>query len=78
MIIALFSCFFYRPSIQILLCLLLPLVIDGGVQRLTSYESNNRRRFITGVLFGYSLVMLFVVTTIYAFQYGISIGYRIK
>lgn len=34
-------------------CLLvIPLIIDGTIQYLTDYNSNNRRRFITGFLYG--------------------------
>ncbi|MDR2624418.1 MAG: DUF2085 domain-containing protein [Methanobrevibacter sp.] len=29
----------------------IPLIIDGGIQSLTNYESNNMKRFITGLLF---------------------------
>lgn len=38
----------------------LPLIIDGGVQRLTSYESTNLRRLFTGILFGIALIFLFI------------------
>jgi len=34
--------------------LALPLVIDGLVQLMTPYESTNRRRLITGLLFGFA------------------------
>ena len=34
----------------------LPLAADGTVQYLTDYESNNRRRFITGVLYGFAVM----------------------
>lgn len=36
--------------------LMLPLALDGTVQRYTSYESNNRRRLITGLLWGFASV----------------------
>lgn len=38
--------------------LLLPMILDGTVQYFTSYESTNPRRFITGLLFGFTLVSL--------------------
>ena len=53
--------------------ILLPMIVDGFVQMKTSYESNNRRRFITGFFFGYGLFMIFVVTSIMAFEYGRSL-----
>ncbi|MDR2545468.1 MAG: DUF2085 domain-containing protein [Methanobrevibacter sp.] len=40
----------------------IPLIIDGGLQLLTDYESNNFKRFMTGLLFmlGYfSLIVRF-------------------
>ena len=74
MIAALFSCFFFRLSIPISILLMMPMVADGFIQMLTSYESNNRRRFITGILFGYALMMILVVTSLMAIQFGIRIG----
>ena len=53
---------------------MIPLIIDGFTQALTSYESNNIRRFITGVLFGYGIFMLFVISTIIVFNFGVNIG----
>ncbi len=35
--------------------MMVPMVFDGFRQQLTSYESNNRRRFVTGLLFGIAL-----------------------
>ena len=34
--------------------LALPMVADGSIQYVTSYESTNRRRMITGVLYGFA------------------------
>lgn len=70
MIVAVLSCFFYRPSITVTLILMVPMLIDGFAQLLTSYESNNIKRVITGFLFGYALVMLFVIFTIMSYMYG--------
>ena len=39
---------------------MVPLVLDGTIQKLTSYESGNIRRLITGILFGIALICLFV------------------
>ncbi len=47
---------------------------DGFIQALTKYESNNIKRFITGFLFGYGLCMLFVVSSIGAYNIGQSIA----
>lgn len=70
---SLFSCFFFRLSIPVSILILLPMIVDGFVQLKTSYESNNRRRFVTGFLFGYGLFMLFIITTIMAFQFGVGL-----
>lgn len=72
-LVSLFSCFFFRLSIPVSILILLPMIVDGFVQLKTSYESNNRRRFVTGFLFGYGLFMLFIITTIMAFQFGVGL-----
>lgn len=77
-VVSIFSCFFFRLFISVSLLLLIPMIIDGVIQMKTSYESNNRRRFITGFLFGYGLFMVFVVTSIIAFNYGRNIAELIK
>ena len=40
--------------------MMMPLVIDGFIQRLTTYESNNMRRLFTGILFGIAFVFMFI------------------
>ena len=40
-----------NTSITLSLALMLPMIIDGGIQKYFEIESNNLRRFITGVLF---------------------------
>ncbi len=72
-IASVFSCFFFRISVSISLFLLVPMIIDGLIQNCLGYESNNRRRFVTGFLFGYGLWMIFIVTSIQAFEYGKSL-----
>ena len=66
--------FFWKPSISVSFVLIIPLIIDGFVQRLTSYESTNIRRFVTGFLFGVGLMALIVQTTIKAFIFGVNYG----
>lgn len=46
------------PKIAALLTI--PLMVDGTVQLKTTYESNNTKRFVSGVLFGYGASELFV------------------
>lgn len=52
----------------------LPLIVDGTVQKLTTYESNNLRRFVTGILFGIGITAFFAKTTVFAFDIGIAYG----
>lgn len=40
--------------------MMIPLIVDGMLQKLTSYESQNGRRLVTGILFGIALVFLFL------------------
>ena len=63
-----------HPTWKLSCILLIPLIVDGFVQRLTSYESNNIKRVITGFLFGCGIVFLFLIFTINAVQYGYHIG----
>ena len=61
-IIALIFIPFFHFNLWILL-LCIPLAIDGGIQYITSYESNNLRRFLTGILYGFGFcsAMIFLV-----------------
>lgn len=43
-----------------MLLLMVPMVFDGFLQRLTSYESKNYRRCITGILFGIAFVFFLI------------------
>lgn len=57
---------------------MLPLLLDGFAQKLTSYQSGNFRRLVTGILFGYALVGLVSITTIFAAQAGFEFGKNLK
>lgn len=48
------------PRFEIVLAMMVPLVFDGFLQRLTSYESGNIRRLATGILFGIALIFAFI------------------
>lgn len=71
---ALFSCFFFQLPVWGAVLIMIPMIVDGMVQMFTKYESNNRRRFITGFLFGYGLFMLFAISMIVVTKHGIRIG----
>ena len=38
--------------------LMIPLIADGLLQYLTSYESNNKKRLISGILYGFSFTSI--------------------
>lgn len=73
-------CFYkvYKFKIITLIIFMIPMILDGGVQLVTNYESNNTKRFLTGFLFGYSLGSLFLRSTIYMFLLGRKIGLAYK
>lgn len=78
MLIALLSCFFAMPPVWVLLVMLIPLIVDGMVQHLTSYESGNIRRLITGLLFGYALLGLIILSFKVVYGLGRQLGLKIK
>ena len=51
--IAYITFFKRRISVSKCVCMMMPLAIDGTLQYLGLYESNNKRRFITGLLWGF-------------------------
>lgn len=73
----LITCPFWHPSLPVLLALMIPMVLDGGVQMLTAYESGNLRRLVTGALFGFGLAELFLLSTAAVFRCGVEIGEKI-
>lgn len=64
----------FVPDVPVLLFLSAPLVLDGGIQLLTSYESTNIRRLWTGVLFGYALMGLLWLFYADAYSRGMAYG----
>lgn len=65
---------FWRPDIRISFVLMIPMLIDGFTQKLTTYESTNLRRFVTGFLFGIGLVGVIADATIFCFSSGVEYG----
>jgi uncharacterized membrane protein len=51
---------FYRYKINPILALvgLVPMGIDGGLQLVTEYESNNALRLVTGIIAGFAMILL--------------------
>lgn len=54
--------------------MLVPLIIDGTVQAITRYKSNNMKRLVTGLIFGVGFMMLFMLSTKYCFVFGLDYG----
>ena len=52
---AIIAAFFCQVPIKTIFGIL-PLAIDGTVQKFTNYESNNRRRLVTGFLYGFTFM----------------------
>ena len=48
-------------NFYLIILLWIPMIIDGLVQKHTSYLSNNRRRLITGLLFGFGYMYVFMM-----------------
>ena len=74
MIAGLVLCFFRHPAVWVLLVLMVPMIADGLIQMRTAYESTNPRRFVTGVLFGYGLITLLIVSFIATWRLGYRFG----
>ena len=66
-----------RLPVKILFLLLLPLVLDGTIQKVTSYESTNIRRLITGLMYGYALSSLIIISFTAVFSFGYEIGLKL-
>ena len=77
-LLSLLSCAFWLPPAWVLALMLLPLIIDGTVQQLSSYESGNIRRLLTGILFGYGIFGLFALSVKAVYGLGWSLGMKIK
>ena len=48
------------PYFYVAVLMMVPLILDGTIQKLTSYESTNIRRLLTGILFGIALIFLII------------------
>lgn len=54
------SFLFGYPKFSAVVLLMLPMVLDGFLQLLTSYQSGNIRRLLTGILFGVAFVFFLI------------------
>lgn len=48
------------PQFQFVVLLMMPMLLDGVIQLLTSYESRNIRRLWTGILFGIAFIFFLI------------------
>ena len=75
---ALLTCWLPHPAPWVCALLLLPMIVDGAVQLKTAYESTNLRRAVTGALFGYGILTLFILSLAATFRWGYSIGTQLR
>jgi len=59
------------PSPWFLIISIIPIAIDGGIQLITEYESNNVLRFATGFIFGF-IVIFYLLPTYNQILYSIQ------
>lgn len=58
-----------------LLCFMMfPLVGDGMLQKITAYESNNIKRMITGLMFGFGAAQFFFMSLLVVYEFGYTLG----
>ncbi len=69
---------FFSINTLLGIIIMLPMVIDGLMQALTKYESNNFKRFVTGFLFGYGLISLFIDSSLWVMIKGYTLGNSLK
>ncbi len=69
-ILSIFLYRFYSFSILVNIIVMIPMMIDGFFQLLTKYESNNFKRLVTGILFGYGFFNLFLKSIFFAIALG--------
>lgn len=50
------------------------MIVDGFWQALSTYESTNVKRLITGSLFGYALINLLFASFVTTFHFGYRLG----
>ncbi len=77
----LFAAFTYaiaHTSLKISLIIMIPMLVDGFTQLLTKYESKNIIRVITGILFGYALIVLYIMSLEASFNFGFEFWTNIK
>ena len=73
-LIAIIAVWFIRPPYYLMALIMIPMAADGLIQAFTRYESNNWRRLITGMLFGFGAAMILIMLGIACFRYGVGVG----
>lgn len=68
----------FAPPVWMYVLLLLPLLIDGMIQKFSVYESNNPTRLITGIFFGIACAGLLLLFLVHGFTQGYQIGKKLQ
>lgn len=66
-----------HPTAAVAAVLLIPMLADGFAQLCTPYESGNYRRLVTGLLFGYGLTVLLLLSLGWTYRWGFAFGLRL-
>lgn len=74
MVLSLLTFPLWAPPVWLSLLGLLPMLADGVIQQLTRYESRNVRRLWTGLLFGFALAGLFLLSVQGVCRLGFRVG----
>ena len=74
MLVLLVSIWHAYPGAGWMALMLLPMLADGLIQRTTAYESTNVRRFFTGLLGGYAMLGLILLSLYAVFRFGYGLG----
>ncbi len=70
--------FFKKTHILFEIALIIPIAIDGGLQLLNYWKSNNLRRLITGIMAGIFTISFIRLALILGYKSGYYIAHLIK
>lgn len=73
-LLAMVVCLFFRCPVKLCVVLMVPMVLDGSIQLLSPYESQNVLRCVTGMLFGFGFWMLFVHSVVFVLTWSYQMG----
>jgi len=76
--VGLMGWYLIKLPIYLYVIMLLPLIMDGFIQMFTTYQSDNIKRLLTGILFGIGFASLFLESNSWFFHQGFRWGMSIK